>query len=163
MKTYLIIITSLIVAIFATTAGASPQHGDRQQGHKRDQRQEHRQDHAQAHRQDRHQDHQSKKHSGGHDHRDNHRVASHHHKHHQNKQHTTHVREVHREVVTYYPQRVVRPRTDVSWNINVGWTPAYPNHGHGIYYQRRANGQCFRVEERVDRTVWIEVPYYKCP
>lgn len=54
---------------------------------------------------------------------------------------------------------------DINWLINVGLgsyytEPAYPS--HRIYYQRQQGGECFRVEERSDRTVWIEVPYYKC-
>jgi len=72
--------------------------------------------------------------------------------------------------VVYYEQRhrVYTPpkhhhKQDIYWDVNLGYYPQYkrPNYGSRIWYQRR-HGQCFRVEDRKHRSVWVEVPYYKC-
>lgn len=178
MKTYCLIAAAITV-IFATAANATPRpeqgahHGDRSHRQQDDKRQ-HNTDRGHAkdygdrsqvaknrndHRQDNH------RRDGDRGHSQHRRVE----KKHVVKQHRAphnSRREQHRNVYKYNTHaKKHHSRNDVNWLINVDLgsyysEPAYPS--HRIYYQRRQGGQCFRVEERSDRTVWVEVPYYKC-
>jgi|GEM_PF-1351357 len=54
-----------------------------------------------------------------------------------------------------------KSHSNVHWNIVVD-VPVQQYRQYS-YYQWGRGGECFRVDERADRTVWVEVPYYKCP
>ncbi|WP_139309739.1 hypothetical protein [Teredinibacter haidensis] len=158
MKTYCTIIAAAIVLVFASVANAAPDNGREHRSSNEQRGQSHRQDKA----------------PGAVQHKPHHRVERHVEQHRRrdlaHAKRDSHRREVHRQHLDRKYSRAYRhndhrnhhkSHNRVIWNVNLDLSPSYQNRTW-IYFQRDYNGQCFRVEERPDREVWIEVPHYKC-
>lgn len=176
MKTYCIAVAAAITLIFASAADASQrhdddrkrdgysQHGKRGKEESRDRSRHDRQErHVKQERHERHERHDKRDHRKDYAHQDrrDHNKRDYHK---DNRHHPKPHRPVERHV--YHHDKHHHSHSDVNWLINLDLTPYARAHrysdGHYIYYQRRAGGRCYRVEERYDRTVWIDVPFYKC-
>ena len=165
MHTYGSIVASAIILLFASAAYSAPAQAEsyrQNEQHKQHKQKKQHKKHAGERRvAQEHHGAQKREYSSRGGHQGGHKAKHHGHgerAHGKSHNHSKHYKRQYARSHYSHP-----PHRTVSWYVNLGLTPGYSNANQSVYFRwDDYENQCFRVEERRDRTVWVEVPSYKC-